>query len=162
MKAKRILIIDDERPLLETLEMFLTEKGYAVGCAMSAKEGLKQSIAFDPHVIILDIRLPDMNGLDVLKELVRNGKKNIIIITAFHDMDITIKAMKLGAFDYIPKPIDVEELERVIDKALIFKLCPNCRGCIHRSFFILCRGQNHWKKQRNERDLQGHRRPFRE
>ena len=118
MKAKRILIIDDERPLLETLEMFLAEKGYAVGCAMSAKEGLKQSTAFDPHVIILDIRLPDMNGLDVLQELIRNGKKNIIIITAFHDMDITIKAVKFGAFDYIPKPIDVEELDRVIDKAL--------------------------------------------
>ena len=118
MKAKRILIIDDERPLLETLEMFLTEKGYVVGCSMSAKEGLKQSTAFDPHVIILDIRLPDMNGLDVLQELIHNGKKNIIIITAFHDMDITIKAVKFGAFDYIPKPIDVEELDRVIDKAL--------------------------------------------
>jgi two-component system response regulator AtoC len=118
MRAKRILIIDDERPLLETLEMFFTEKGYAVRCAMSAKEGLKQSTAFDPHVIILDIRLPDMNGLDVLQQLIRNGKNNIIIITAFHDMDITIKAVKFGAFDYIPKPIDVEELDRVIDKAL--------------------------------------------
>jgi two-component system response regulator AtoC len=118
MKAKRILIIDDERPLLETLEMFLTEKGYAVGCAMSATEGLKQCTLFDPHVIILDIRLPDMNGLDVLQELIRNGRKNIIIITAFHDMDITIKAVKFGAFDYIPKPIDVEELDRVIDRAL--------------------------------------------
>jgi len=118
MKAKRILIIDDERPLLETLEMFLTEKGYAARCAMSATEGLKQCTVFDPHVIILDIRLPDMNGLEVLQELIRNGRKNIIIITAFHDMDITIKAMKFGAFDYIPKPIDVEELDRVIDKAL--------------------------------------------
>jgi two-component system response regulator AtoC len=85
---------------------------------MSATEGLKQCTVFDPHVIILDIRLPDMNGLEVLQELIRNGRKNIIIITAFHDMDITIKAMKFGAFDYIPKPIDVEELDRVIDKAL--------------------------------------------
>jgi len=118
MTARRILIIDDERPLLETLEMFLTEKGYVVGCAMSATEGLKQCAFFDPHVIILDIRLPDMNGLDVLQELIRNGRKNIIIITAFHDMDITIKAVKFGAFDYIPKPIDVEELDRVIDRAL--------------------------------------------
>jgi two-component system response regulator AtoC len=118
VRTKRILIIDDERPLLETLEMFLTEKGYAARCAMSATEGLKQCTVFDPHVIILDIRLPDMNGLEVLQKLIRNGRKNIIIITAFHDMDITIKAMKFGAFDYIPKPIDVEELDRVIDKAL--------------------------------------------
>src|SRR5512136_1527097 len=118
MKSKRILIIDDERPLLETLEMFLAEKGYVVACAMSATEGLQLSAVFDPHVIILDIRLPDMNGLDVLQQLIRNGRKNIIIITAFHDMDITIKAVKFGAFDYIPKPIDAEELDRVIDKAL--------------------------------------------
>ncbi|NWF91732.1 MAG: sigma-54-dependent Fis family transcriptional regulator [Syntrophaceae bacterium] len=118
MKAKRILIIDDERSLLETLEMFLTEKGYSVRCALSGKEGLKQCSLFDPHVIILDIRLPDRDGLEVLQELIQNDKKNIIIITAFHDMDITIKAVKLGAFDYIPKPIDVEELDRVIDKAL--------------------------------------------
>ena len=118
MKCKRILLVDDERPLLETLEMFLAEKGYLVRCAMSAAEGLQQSAVFDPHVIILDIRLPDMNGLDALQELIRNGRKNIIIITAFHDMEITIKAMKLGAFDYIPKPIDAEELDAVIDKAL--------------------------------------------
>jgi two-component system response regulator AtoC len=118
MIARRILLIDDERPLLETLEMFLTEKGYVVECAMSAADGLRQSNLFNPHVTILDIRLPDMNGLDVLKELVRNGRKNIIIVTAFHDMDITIQAMKFGAFDYIPKPIDVEELDRAISKAL--------------------------------------------
>ncbi len=117
MKPKRILIIDDERPLLETVEMFLTEKGYVVECAVSAGEGLRKCHRFNPHVIILDIRLPDGNGLDVLKELVRNGRKNIIIITAFHDMDITIRAMKWGAFDYIPKPIDVEELDRAISKA---------------------------------------------
>ncbi len=117
MKEKRILIIDDERPLLETLQMFLSEKGYMVRCALDASEGLNQASLFDPHVIILDIRLPDMNGLDVLKEMVRTGRKNIIIITAFHDMDITIQAMKWGAFDYITKPIDVEELERAIHQA---------------------------------------------
>jgi two-component system response regulator AtoC len=118
MKVKRILIIDDERSLLETLEMYLIERGFEVRCAISAIEGLKECNLFDPHVIILDIRLPDMNGLDVLQELICNGWKSIIIITAFHDMDITIKAIKLGAFDYIPKPIDVEELDRVIDKAI--------------------------------------------
>ncbi|MBA4416438.1 MAG: sigma-54-dependent Fis family transcriptional regulator [Syntrophus sp. (in: bacteria)] len=118
MKSKRILIIDDERSLLESLEMFLTEKAYKVSCATTAAEGLLQNTTFDPHVIILDVRLPDMNGLDVLRELTNQGKKNIIIITAFHDMDITIKTVKLGAFDYIPKPIDVDELEKAINKAL--------------------------------------------
>jgi len=118
VKKKKILIIDDEHSLLESLEMFLTEKGYWVACARSATEGLKQCRFFDPQVIILDIRLPDMDGLDVLQQLIRNGRKNIIIITAFHDMETTIKAVKYGAFEYIPKPIDVEELERAIDRAI--------------------------------------------
>jgi two-component system response regulator AtoC len=118
VRANKILIIDDERSLLESLEMFLVEKGYTVQSALDAAEGLRKCGVFDPQVIILDIRLPDMNGLDVLQELIRQGRRHIIIITAFHDMDITIKAMKLGAFDYIPKPIDVEELDRVVDKAL--------------------------------------------
>ncbi len=138
MKAKRILIIDDERPLLETLEMYLTEKGYAVMCAISASEGLNQCNLFDPHVIILDIRLPDMNGLDVLQELIRNGRKNIIIVTAFHDMDITIKAVKLGATDYIPKPIDVEELERAIGKALKSSSPAQTAGAISIDLFLPC------------------------
>jgi two-component system, NtrC family, response regulator AtoC len=118
MKNRKILIIDDERSLLESLEMFLTEKGYTVACARSATEGLQQCRIFDPQVIILDIRLPDMDGLEVLQQLIRNGRKNIIIITAFHDMETTIKAVKYGACEYITKPIDVEELERAIDKAI--------------------------------------------
>ena len=98
--------------------MFLTEKGYTVQCATTAAEGFEKSNSFDPDATILDIRLPDMDGLEVLKRLKSNDKKNIIIITAFHDMDTTIKAVKSGAFEYIPKPIDVEELERAIDRAM--------------------------------------------
>jgi len=121
MKRRKILIIDDEQSLLESLEMFLGEKGYEVGCALSASEGLEKNKSFDPDVIILDIRLPDIDGLEVLQDLRRNHKeKSVIIITAFHDMDTTIKAMKLGACEYIPKPIDIEELERAIDRALKF------------------------------------------
>ena len=73
MKAKRILIIDDEQSLLESLEMFLTEKGYIVTCALTASEGLRQCQIFDPQVIILDIRLPDMDGLEVLQEAHSSG-----------------------------------------------------------------------------------------
>ncbi len=116
---KKILIVDDERSLLESLEMFLSEKDYEVACAMTAADGLKKNNSFKPDVIILDIRLPDMDGLEVLKELRLKAKKNnVIIITAFHDMDTTIKAMKFGACEYIPKPIDIEELERAVERAV--------------------------------------------
>lgn len=118
MKKRKILIIDDEQSLLESLEMFLSEKGYLVSCATSASEGLEMNISFQPDVIILDVRLPDKNGLEIIEELQKKHKvKNIIIITAFHDMDTTIKAMKLGAMEYIPKPIDIEELEQAVERA---------------------------------------------
>lgn len=115
---KKILIVDDERSLLESLEMFLSEKGYNVACAMTAAEAIKKNDSFKPDVIVLDIRLPDKDGLEVLKEFRETTRKsNVIIITAFHDMDTTIKAMKLGACEYIPKPIDIEELESAVERA---------------------------------------------
>jgi len=119
MRRRKILIIDDEQSLLESLEMFFSEKGFLVHCATSALEGLKMNSSVEPDVIILDVRLPDKNGLDILEELHGNRRvKNIIIITAFHDMDTTIKAMKRGALEYIPKPIDIEELEQAVERAV--------------------------------------------
>lgn len=119
MKKRKILIIDDEQSLLESLEMFFSEKGYFVHCATTASEGLEMNRSVEPDVIILDVRLPDQNGLDILEELQGNKHvRNIIIITAFHDMDTTIKAMKRGALEYIPKPIDIEELEQAVERAV--------------------------------------------
>jgi len=119
VKPARILIVDDEPSSLELLEVYLSEKGYDVACAMDGKECLKKVVSFSPHVLVLDIRLPDADGLEILRQL--KEKKNtphVIVITAFHDMSTTIKAMKLGAFEYIPKPIDVDELEGAIERAL--------------------------------------------
>ena len=118
-KPARILIVDDEPSSLELLDVYLSEKGYGVACAINGRECIKKVVTFMPHVLILDIRLPDADGLDILKQL--KETKNtpyVIIITAFHDMSTTIKAMKLGAFEYIPKPIDVDELEGAIERAL--------------------------------------------
>jgi two-component system response regulator AtoC len=119
MKSKKVLIVDDEQSLLESLEMFFSDGGYEVACAGSAGEGLESTSAFHPDVIILDIRLPDKDGFQVIEELRRQKNPTpIIMITAFHDMETTIKTVKLGAFEYIPKPIDVDELERAVRKAL--------------------------------------------
>ena len=119
MKRKRILIIDDEQSLLESLEMFLSESGYQVESAPTAREGMERIVSFNPDVIILDIRLPDRDGFSVLEELKRHKDgKPVIMITAFHDMETTIRTVKLGAFEYIPKPIDVDELERAVRKAV--------------------------------------------
>lgn len=115
----KVLIVDDEPSSLELLEVYLSEKGYTVSCAIDGKECLRLIDEFDPQVIVLDVRLPDMNGLDILRDV--KHKKNpphVIIITAFHDMETTIRAMKSGAFEYIPKPIDVDDLEAAINRAI--------------------------------------------
>jgi len=119
MKGKSILVIDDEKVILESLTMFLTEKGYSVENAASAAEGREKVDTLKPDIVILDIRLPDGNGLELLKELKNRAREMpVIMITAFHDMDSTIKAIKHGATEYITKPIDADELERAVQRAM--------------------------------------------
>ena len=119
MSAARILIVDDEPSSLELLGFYLKEKGYEVKCATNGRECLENVASFRPEILILDIRLPDADGLEILKCMKEGGgATHVIIMTAFHDMATTIKAMKLGAFEYIPKPIDVDELELAIVRAL--------------------------------------------
>jgi two-component system, NtrC family, response regulator AtoC len=118
MHKKTILIIDDEASQRELIEMFFVGKGYSVRCASTGSDGLREDGTFNPDVIILDIHLPDMDGLEVLKQLrKRNPQSNTIMITAYHDMETTVKAMRLGACDYITKPIDVDELEKAVYRA---------------------------------------------
>jgi two-component system, NtrC family, response regulator AtoC len=119
MRGKRILVIDDEKVIIESVGMFLSEKGYSVEGAVSATEGREKILAFRPDVVILDIRLPDGSGLDLLDELREaNRELPVIMITAFHDMDSTIGAIKRGATEYITKPIDADELERAVARAM--------------------------------------------
>jgi two-component system response regulator AtoC len=115
----KVLIIDDEVSILESLEMFLSEGGYTVRTAATAKSGKSLFKRFEPDVVVLDIRLPDSTGFDVLSWLNRSPKPpKVIMITAFHDMETAITSMKNGAFDYIHKPLDADEVETTIEKAV--------------------------------------------
>jgi len=115
----KILVIDDDVSIVETLEMYLSEEGHTVVTALTGTDGLNQYIKHNPDLVILDIRLPDIDGFTVLEDLQGEDENvKVIMITAFHDMDSTIRAMKGGAFDYIHKPINIEELEMAIEKAL--------------------------------------------
>ena len=115
----KILIIDDQPAILESLSMFFSENGYIVNTAEFGKEGLKMVESEQPDIVILDIKLPDANGIDVLKEI--KSKYDhivVIIITAFSVMDTAIEAMKYGAFDYVHKPINIKELDICVQKAI--------------------------------------------
>lgn len=114
----KILVVDDEQSILETLQMFLEEKGFTVFTADTGQKGLDTFVGEHPQVVILDIRLPDSNGLDILEAMVeKNFPSKIIMITAFQDMETTIQAMKRGAFDYIHKPLDINLVEQAVDRA---------------------------------------------
>lgn len=114
---QKLLVIDDDPSNCELLSLHFQYQKYEVQTALTGREGLDKVKTFAPQIILLDNRLPDMTGLSVLKEI-RTVDENtfIIIMTAFIDMDTTIQAMKAGAFEYINKPINIDELNAVVGK----------------------------------------------
>jgi two-component system response regulator AtoC len=114
-----ILVIDDDVSIRETLKLYLTEEGYTVDTAQSGTEGINKYVQNPADVVILDIRLPDVDGFCVLEDLKEeNENVKVIMITAYYDMETTINAMKGGAFDYLHKPFNLDELDLAIKKAL--------------------------------------------
>src|SRR5919109_946048 len=99
--------------------MHLEERAFGVISAATGAEGFKLAEESSPSAIILDMRLPDASGIDLIPELKKRAAETpVLMITAHHDMATTILAMKAGAFDYIHKPIDIQALDVAIDRAL--------------------------------------------
>ncbi|MFZ3044317.1 MAG: sigma-54 dependent transcriptional regulator [Desulfatirhabdiaceae bacterium] len=114
-----ILVIDDENYILESLEMFLGEKGHLVITAANGAAGEIRFQEYHPKVVMLDIRLPDRNGMDMLRKFLDMANPpKVIMMTAFQDMETTIDAMKIGAYDYLNKPLDANEVERTVERAI--------------------------------------------
>lgn len=115
---KSILVVDDDPLIRKTLSSYLTKEGFEVILAEDGEEGIQKYEQSIPDLVILDIRLPDMDGLEVLYKIKEKNKNaSIIIMTAFDDMKTTVEAIKLGAFEYLVKPLDYVELDLTIDKA---------------------------------------------
>ena len=116
---KRILIVDDDKDLRFNLSCILKEEGHEVIAASDGKQALNAIAENVPDLVLLDVRLPGIDGVELLEEM-KKIEKNlpIIMLTAYSDVKSAVKAMKLGAFDYITKPFDNEELILVIKKAL--------------------------------------------
>lgn len=116
---EKILIIDDDKSICKMLELYLTEEGFEVSSAFTGSEGIERVEGETPAIVILDIRLPDMDGITTLKRIKRFKKDcYVIMITAFQEMQTTIEAMKAGAYEYIHKPINIDELDIAIKKVL--------------------------------------------
>ena len=115
----RILVVDDDSSFCIMLKTFLTKKGHSVLEAFSFGEALKIFAADDFDIVLTDYRLPDGSGLDLLKE-VKAQKPNagVIIMTGYADIRMAVKTIKLGAFDYVAKPINPDEITLTIQNLL--------------------------------------------
>ena len=119
-KRAKILIVDDERSIRELLEIFLTKEGFQVTSASNAEEGLALAKGTDIDLVISDIKMADMSGIDFLRELrATNYSGHFILLTAYATTETAIQALKMGAFDYILKTENfIEELKFVVYSAL--------------------------------------------
>ena len=118
-ELKPILIVDDEAIMRESLRDWLTDGGYQVETAEEGEEALKAIIEQDFGVVILDLRLPGKNGIEVLRKA-REKRPQLkgVIITAYPSIQTAVEAMKEGAVDYLPKPFDLDDLGKLIRQAL--------------------------------------------
>jgi DNA-binding NtrC family response regulator len=115
--AKRILIVDDEENTRIGLSKLLSQEGFEVESASNGNEALDYLIDKTVNLVISDINMPDMNGLAFLRELGRkHPSTNVIMITAYGGVESYLEAMNLGAFEYLHKPIRLDELRSVMKK----------------------------------------------
>ncbi len=119
MCKKRILVVDDEENARVALSKILVHDGYEVASASNGLEALNYLRSNEVELIITDLNMPEMDGLKFLRELNRSHPaSNVIMITAYGEVESYLEAMTLGAFEYINKPVRYIELKKVIGKIL--------------------------------------------
>ncbi len=115
---KNVLVIDDDEKICWAFKQFLEDEGYCPITANNAEEGLRCIASDKPDVVLLDVNLPGMSGLEALAEIkTQHPSVIVVIITAYDDVETTVEAMRLHAFDFVPKPIDLDIVRSVLDRA---------------------------------------------
>ena len=116
---EKILIIDDDRAYAETLKIVLSESFNYVDFVTVAKEGLKYVLRESPDVVITDLKMPEIDGIEVLRRIKEiDDSIAVLIITAFENTNTIVEAMQLGAYDYIDKTFDLKRIQYVVKKAI--------------------------------------------
>lgn len=112
---RKMLVVDDERETTLLLTHFFSQKHYDVLSAFNGKEAINIVKTHRPPIVLLDIKMEDINGLEVLKRIKEIDKNiKVLMLTALDDEETITEAKKLGADDYIPKPLSIEHLEGVV------------------------------------------------
>lgn len=116
----RILVIDDEKDMLEEVKSYFEVKGHEVLIAWEAREGLRLALESNPDLVILDIKMPGKSGMEILKEAkAQNPQLRVIMLTGHYQDELTeSRAFSLGASVYLKKPVGITELENAITEVL--------------------------------------------
>src|SRR5213594_3796108 len=118
MSGSTVLIVDDEQTLARSAKAFLADHGYEAEVATSGEKALELLEKLQPDVVFADVRLPGMSGIDLLKRIREfDPVLPVIMLTAYGSIEGAVEAVKLGAFDYVKKPVDLEELKLLADRA---------------------------------------------
>ncbi len=119
MKPKKALVIDDEQVVLDSVTKILTDENYEVDVSLSGRKGLESAIQRDYDIVLTDIRMPDIGGMRVLRDI-RRAKPSlpVVIITGYATVRSAVQAMKLGAADYLEKPFTPDQLLKAVASAL--------------------------------------------
>ncbi|MBI2336708.1 MAG: response regulator [Deltaproteobacteria bacterium] len=114
-----LLMIDDERELLEVFAKFFPKRGYQVFTAASGLEGLKVARKEKPDLIVLDMRMPKLDGFETLKQLRKRDKKTrVVMLTGYGTAGLIREASELNISDFVAKPFDLHHLQRLIEEVL--------------------------------------------
>ena len=112
---KSLLIVDDDNPLRDRLSRAMEKKGFKVMQAASVEQGINQAQKFPPAFAVIDLRLNDGNGLEVVKEIQKIKKNSrIILLTGYGNIPTAVAAVKAGAIDYLSKPVDADDVENAL------------------------------------------------
>ena len=119
MKKQKALVIDDEQVVLDSVSKILTDENYEVDVSLSGREGLNWAIQKEYDIVLTDIRMPDIGGMRVLRDIKRaNPSLPVVMITGYGSIQSSVQAMKLGAADYIEKPFTPDQLIEAVASAL--------------------------------------------
>lgn len=113
-----VLIVDDEQSVLEGLEAFLEDEGYDVHLSANGRDAIKKFIAVQPELVVMDLRMPGMSGIEVIRRIRELSEDTaILIITGYGTMENVVEAMHLNVFDILRKPLDLEQFKAALDRA---------------------------------------------
>ena len=119
MEKKKALVIDDEQVVLDSVTKILTDENYDVDVSLSGREGLNKAIERQYDIVLTDIRMPDIGGMRVLRDIKRTKPSlPVVMITGYASVRSSVQAMRLGAADYLEKPFTPDQLQEIVASAL--------------------------------------------